>query len=79
MEPPPSLKVECVTWNAHGFPAATIDSTGNVGKLFDKSAETDVYVVSLQEIVPLYVNHILFGNTNVHKLLRISTLKAAQS
>ena len=50
---------------------ATIDRKGNVGQLFDKRAETDIYVISLQEIVPLDIDHILFdfsGNIECTRL-----------
>jgi hypothetical protein len=70
MDAPP-LNIECITWNAHGCKMATIDRKGNVGQLFDKRAETDIYVISLQEIVPLDIDHILFdfsGNIECTRL-----------
>ena len=54
------LTIKAVTWNAHGKTPKQMGVDENLAKIFQTETKPDIFVVSLQEIVPLDVDHIFF-------------------
>ena len=74
------LTIKAVTWNAHGKTPKQMGVDENLAKIFQTETKPDIFVVSLQEIVPLDVDHIFFDLAGDIDAKRIEwTAKIAKS